>query len=318
MSGHQTPEEMQVRALASNPAFVQEFLHTLNTNPEYQSQLVSSNTNMSSSGSGGSNPRPAKPEKYDGNEKECLNHIAAMANYLQSATMTETSKIALAGSYLTGNAGTWFRTHFDVRKELCTFTSLQDYFNQLELECGPVNPTDNARDELDKWKQKTSVAAATSEFRDIMRRIPDMSVPDQIHRYLRGLKFNIQLELSKSTYRTLDEIIQVADNLDRTQFMINRRLNNRAPQGTSRNSASNSGVVPMDISSINIPNDTDVDTVDPSLTLNQVQLDRKYTGRLTPELRSLLMQEGRCFYCRLPGHTFSDCPRRPHLNVPRG
>ena len=82
-------------------------------------------------------------------------------------------------------------------------------------------------------------------------RIPDMSVPDQIHRYLRGLKFNIQLELSKSTYTTLDEIIQVADNLDRTQFMVNRRLNNRASQGTPRNPAPNSGVVPMDISSIN-------------------------------------------------------------------
>jgi hypothetical protein len=35
-------------------------------------------------------------------------------------------------------------------------------------------------------------------------------------------------------------------------------------------------------------------------------------SQLTPENKQQLIQDGKCFYCREPGHMARDCPRRQH------
>jgi hypothetical protein len=48
-------------------------------------------------------------------------------------------------------------------------------------------------------------------------------------------------------------------------------------------------------------------------------LKRSRTKKLTPEERTRLIAEGRCFYCREQGHNIADCttPRKPLQNQPR-
>ena len=38
--------------------------------------------------------------------------------------------------------------------------------------------------------------------------------------------------------------------------------------------------------------------------------------KLTPELKEELIKQGRCFYCRNPGHLAINCPTRPKQPAP--
>lgn len=43
-------------------------------------------------------------------------------------------------------------------------------------------------------------------------------------------------------------------------------------------------------------------------------IDKKYKGKLSPQLRRLLINENRCFYCRNQGHQIENCSKKPKLS----
>ena len=42
-------------------------------------------------------------------------------------------------------------------------------------------------------------------------------------------------------------------------------------------------------------------------------VNRQRRPKLTEELRMRLIRQGRCFFCREPGHIAKDCPERKRL-----
>lgn len=193
----------------------------------------------------------------------------------------------------------------------------------LLREYRPVDPQEKYRNLLDNLKQTGSAHAYTQRFRELSSKI-HQTPEDAIHRYIDGLQAEVQnhVRLGRvlNQNMTLEQIIFLATKFDeelyRQRFRKSRSVssNNKRHQDppppprqysgvAHRTAAASHAVVPMD-----------VDSIQAAPSANAVH------PKMTNELRFQLIRDGKCFYCKQPGHRALHCPlkkRRLHPNVHR-
>jgi len=92
-----------------------------------------------------------------------------------------------------------------------------------------------------------------------------------------------------------EEIIQTAERFDAAQYQARRQQSN--------NSQSNHSRKPF-------KRKNQENTSRPPTPRNS-QKKASTFSKLTPEIRSQLLKEGKCLYCREKGHILTNCPKRP-------
>lgn len=205
-------------------------------------------------------------------------------------------RVKLAAASLRGTALTWWRFQV-LSKEDAAPTTWDDFADALTAAFQPINPAKTARDKLANLRQTTSVAAYAHSFRNLALHIPDLHDAEKLDRFIRGLKPNTQRELAIRAPPTFEDAVNMADRYD-TLVYNQQRLHRRSTDPPHRRSdAGADGAVRVKLAAINA-NET-----------------KTYT-KLTPELRAQLAKEGKCFYCRIAGHTAANCPSKPPQSFP--
>ena len=223
----------------------------------------------------------------------------------------ELRRVQFAGTLLRGPALVWFRYMCSTR-ELGAFIQSWPMFSQeLRLNFCPTNTVKLARDKLAYLRQNSaSVRDYIREFRTVTMEIPGISADEKLDRFVRGLKPYIRKEVELREPPTYEDAIKLAEKFDSVQ-----RTSSSSTQSSyvQRNSSGHyhsrrsdyHGPAPMDLNA--------VQTRQPHAgqrSLSPAGRQPKTFTRLTPELRAKLMAEGKCLYCREPGHFMDECPKR--------
>jgi hypothetical protein len=173
----------------------------------------------------------------------------------------------------------------------------------------PNNASRVARDKLAALHQRSGVADYIREFRMVALDIPDMNESEKLDRFTRGLKPFLRKEVLLKEPNRLDDAIQLVTKLDAATYSAynSHRSSDSSSAGHNSDSTSSEGgadgCAPMELNAANSSRSTTPPT-------SQFQ-------KLTPEMRAQLLAEGKCLYCRKPGHLRVDCPTRPPF-PPRG
>jgi hypothetical protein len=179
-----------------------------------------------------------------------------------------------------------------------------------------------ARNSLHNLRQEGTVRDYSVKFRHLYILVPDMSEPDALDKYVRGLK-DFAFKVWRRKYQTLEEAIVYAEELDlevqqkkelkgdskftgpvsdksrrgssRSNFFPQPRASTWQPRYEPRQVNGRGGSAPMELGVLRMP------------------------VRLSEAERLRHMQEDLCFNCHKPGHRTNVCPRKdPGNGVGRG
>ncbi|PRW58283.1 hypothetical protein C2E21_3113 [Chlorella sorokiniana] len=223
-------------------------------------------------------------------------------------------RIQLAVSYFTGPALDWWRSledSVDLRP-----TTWENFKIELENTFQTINPVETARNKLALLEQVTTVRQYATQFRSTALLIPGITDEEKMDRFIRGLKLEVQKETRFKTPKSFDEAVQIAERYEGVTYQVqlprtnNNRFNraNRYANGgasTSSTSTNYSSAVPFRNGGSNGPTRMELGAA--------TAVNRQRRPKLTEELRMRLIRQGRCFFCREPGHIAKDCPERKRL-----
>ena len=179
----------------------------------------------------------------------------------------------------------------------------------------PVDQARTARIQLSTIRQTSSVAAYNTAFITVIQYIHDMSVADQLHHYMSGLKDQVVEKLITIDFDSLDASMNCAVRIDALTYAHRRTApsgsNNHGQRNTYANRHGNNRPA-VQVNNVHaVADGTTSDEDAAPATVNVVRI-----GKLTPEQRTKLMREGRCFRCREPGHMSNMCPRNTQSSGP--
>ena len=216
------------------------------------------------------------PESFDGKTPSAQSWFESVGNYWEYyADVSEIRKIILTGGFLKGDALTWWQANRQKH------TSYEGLLNALKRFYLPENMTQKARYNLERLKQTSSVEDYTTKFNHLVLQIDDLSFPEKKNRYFSGLLPKIRRELIRGL-RKYKDLAQI--QTDAADIALTYEVEEDTVQG-----------------------------IPPGIGLNAMGTGQrrlanpKYLGRLTPELKKLLIAENRCFFCRFRGHSIGDC-----------
>ena len=242
--------------------------------------------------------RLPKPDKFDGGKrpKDAEEWLFVIDNYLNASRVTlDIERITVASGYLTGPALTWWRSLQDKHPPERP-TTWKDFQQTLLNTFRSINPVENARDMLARLRQTTSVRQYATAMRDAALTIASITDDELKDRFIRGLKSATQMEVRMRAPATFAEAVQLAERYDNLRYATMRSSHQASP---FRGGGSN-GPAPMELGAA-----VDAKYSSPAHNGNQ-----RRPPRLTPQLRQQLIKEGKCFYCRQPGHMALDCPEK--------
>jgi Retrotransposon gag protein/Zinc knuckle len=230
-------------------------------------------------------PGLALPSTFSGDsDEDPATWTFSFNQYFDLQATDRALRVPIAASQLRGSALLWWRMHHQTaEKGACgLITAWPEFCSAVEQQFSPINPTTTARNRLYSLAQRASVAAYADEFRKLILRVPDLSVDEQVNRFIHGLKPHIRIQVALREPTTLDQAVRVADTCDR---LVPAPAGGRAPR-YERKPASPSDVNPdvMQNGTVALP-------------------------PLTPQQREQLRRTGGCFRCRKIGHSARDCPR---------
>ncbi len=244
------------------------------------------------------NLRLKEPDTFQGKSYEQVDRwIFQVEQYLRAAGEDNDSyKVAFAAALLRGTAQAWWETIVDKNKKMgkdeseCTWTQFKD---GLTKSFRTINHSDRARDQLVRLVQRTSVSEYANRFSALVFDIEDLQESEKIDRFFRGLKPAIRKELVlKGKPQTFDDLLKEAERVDSILFEVS---SNSRRQPVERYQDKRNEPVPMELDVIAQPhNDSKANTF----------------TKLTPELKQQLIKEGKCLYCRQPGHKAMECPAK--------
>jgi hypothetical protein len=225
---------------------------------------------------------------------------------------------------LRGAALTWWRTVHDSPSQPRTPL---EFAAALEAAFATINPVKTARDQLATIRQRKSVRDYAAQFRQITVFIPNITDDEKKDRFIRGLKPKVMEEVVMKDPATFADAVMMAERYDTIAFQLSRTGRpNQPPHSFYFREISNSNgrgnhaadtASPMELGAIRSspPRHAPPGSHPPA---GSQGASARFT-KLTPELRQQLLREGKCFYCRKPGHTAVACPnkRQGHPNDSR-
>jgi len=212
----------------------------------------------------------------------------------------ELEKITLATGLLRGAALAWWRC---AERAPNTPITWEDFRARMKETFQPINPVETARDRLARLRQTISVNAYAALFRNITLEIPGITDDEKKDRFIRGLKRRTQEDVRLRTPATFEQAVQLAVRYD----SLLRPTGWNSNSARDSHSTANNGPTPMELgalSKVDYPNGKPPNGQHPN------GRNRNGHPRLTDEMRQQLMKEGKCFYCRKPGHRATNCPEK--------
>jgi hypothetical protein len=245
--------------------------------------------------------RLKEPDLFSGRTDENVRRwIFQVEQYFLATKETDSAtKVAFVGTLLRGNAAAWWEyvvkeNELHGSKETdCPWTAFKE---ELVKQFRPINHEERARDKLAVVRQRTSVSEYVSRFMAIIFDLPDITESEKIDRFFRGLKPRVkQYLLIKGKPKSFYELMQDAERMDATIYYAQRL------QDVGSQSRHNE-VAPMELGSVQRVNDQD---------------SKPRFQKLSVEERQRLIREGKCLYCRQPGHVAVHCPLKRSPNGKR-
>ena len=125
--------------------------------------------------------------------------------------MSDTNRIMFATTFLAKTAAIWWYT---VVQSNNTPSTWKEFKTILREEFIPADHVRRSRKKLGRLRQATSVAKYLSDFWNLILTIPDMSEGEKLDRFTDELKYDIRVELLKSSAKSFDEVAQIALRID--------------------------------------------------------------------------------------------------------
>lgn len=260
------------------------------------------------SGDGTSSLKLEHPPTYSGNlhGHSPKAWLYKLTSYFDAANIsTDANRLAVASYYLNGAALSWWRMLDALPLGSASKPSTWEEFKEALIKnFEDANPVEQARDRLATLQQRTSVRQYAMMMRNTSMDIPGITNEELKDRFLRGLKQKVREEVRIRAPATFEEAVQVAERYDTLRY------------NTTRQSADFFGkraadsAVPMELGAVT---SSYASGSRPYHNRNRSQPNSGGRERLTPELRQQLLKEGKCFYCREPGHVAAKCPKRPKV-----
>ena len=242
-------------------------------------------------------PKILPPAAFDGQTPHLDDWIFQWTQYFNVvAVPDESSRVAMVGLQLSGDAVHWYQHHYDPRPP----TSTAELFADMIQAFVPVDRSVFARSELAALVLTQSVDSYIERSRALCLQIPDLSEAEQLDRFLRGLKREVFKEVFLRDPKSLEEAMSIASRLDALG-----RLTNRRAQHSRRPDLHHSAQVDrMDLDNVQVT--APIRAVPSPDSGNPAR-----RTRLTNDERQHLIRTGACFYCRKQGHMRAHCPVRP-------
>ena len=135
----------------------------------------------------------------------------------------EQEKMLIAISLLRDQALRWWRYQVQQQESW----NYESFRLAIKLKFQTIDRVRVARDKLAMLRQKSSVSSFADEFLDVVMEIPGITQDEQVDRFARALKPNIQTEVFLRNPQTLDEAISIARRYDEITFRSRRNPDTR-------------------------------------------------------------------------------------------
>ena len=215
---------------------------------------------------------------------------------------------------LTGPALVWWRTLFRTPAQP---QDIDAFATALRTTFAVINPVKTARDQLARLRQRKSVREYAAIFRQLTLSIPGITDDEKKDRFVRGLKPRVMQAVVMKDPDTFAEAVQMAERYDTIAFELVRNSNTyrdavaSSSRGDNHNNSQHEGPTPMDLGTV-----AAIRQQQASTSRNPYGNGQRQFTKLTPELRQQLIREGKCLYCRKPGHIAINCPNKQGATSP--
>lgn len=199
------------------------------------------------------NLKPNKPDSFEGTRDFLTlnNWLYTIEQYLSltrisvpTISITDHNKIAIASSYLKGNAAIWLYNKVNSSNIPATWEAFK---NAISTEFIPADHTQRAREKFKRLKQVSSVEKYLSEYRNFILMIGNTNEGEKLDRFIDGLKYQVKVEVLKANCESFEDCARVALNIDSAIWRAKR-----GPNGFYNNSQDYGNTpVPMEIGNVN-------------------------------------------------------------------
>jgi hypothetical protein len=261
--------------------------------------------------------QPTKPEKYDGARGQADQWCFAMEQYFTVCNITDPHRASFAGAMLTGSALVWWRAASQEAEPIVTWDQFKA---NLLYTFKHIDNVKLARNRLRSLRQRASVDSYYIEFSKALFEIPGITEDEKMDRFYAGLKQPLQREIILREPSSFNELVRLAHKLDQVLFEAGKwersELFRRPDGGRQAGRGAIGQYRPNYSSSSNGPTPMELGALQHS---DSAGTSRQHArNNLTPAERERLYREGRCFYCKEPGHTASSCSRKTGFNTRAG
>ena len=251
-----------------------------------------------------------KPDVFDGQPAAVDGWLWRMEKFLKACQyVNDIDCLTIATAYLVGAARDWWRS---LEQQPGHPTTWADFSLALKKTFQPVNPRETARNRLARLRHVSTVPKFAAALRNAAFNIPNITDEEMKDKFTRGLKKEVQMEVAQRDPKSFEEAVQIAERYESVIYSVKRttneetysRSNHATTTSASFRNGGSSGPTDMQLGAAN--------AVSRSRNRNSPQRNqfRPRRPKLTPELKQQLVDEGKCFFCREPGHFALNCPEK--------
>ena len=244
-----------------------------------------------------SSAKPLKPSTFSSVRESGppVSWLFSVHLYFTAARTPDDQKVPFVATFLRGSASLWWQAvcHSVQQGQRQPITTWADFEAEFRKVFSPVDSSKVARDQLRQLVQTKSVSEYTDRFRTLALQITDLSAAEAMDRFTAGLKPVIRERIEIEDPKDLERAMFIAQRMDSIHHRSQQKVSSNSQPAASASAASD-GATPMELGAMR--------------PQQGQQQRRKFPPKLKPGERQRLMQQGRCFRCRQPGHWHSECP----------
>ncbi|KAJ1955316.1 hypothetical protein GGI12_005588, partial [Dipsacomyces acuminosporus] len=136
--------------------------------------------------------------------------------------IAETQKVVVAVGHLGEDAFNWYQEEALAVGTAMPFSDFESFSKALVEQFTLVTDTEMAELEIESLFQTGTVDDYERRFRQLARRIPDMSPAEKKRRFLAGLRQNTKLEMIRQQHDSFDALVRAAKLYDQTRYSLPR------------------------------------------------------------------------------------------------